>query len=259
MEIYVACDVCGHRYVLPPTRQGRVAKCKSCGVTFDVTTDNYYDPETSESDDPVEDDDDSSSSLSTAWDLAKTVMHGVAGLVTFGVLLWMASLLFQSPQQAAADMAASRSVASKLRNKRMSPELVQPSRPSIPQPNVNIPQPHAPFVPPQPPFSPPQFKPANRNLTSPPVSDGSVGWPKDEGPTASPSPAPTNPTPSAQPNSRNRNTDLTVGQMIQVEKDGDWLDAIVRKLERDGMIRVHYRGRSQGDDESVPRERIRKK
>lgn len=103
MQLYVACDVCGHRYVLPGEREGRNTKCKSCGVSFEACSDNEYDPDTSEFDEVDEDEDEDGSSLSPLWSIATTVGHVLAGLVTVGMLVWMTALLFRSPKDAWAE------------------------------------------------------------------------------------------------------------------------------------------------------------
>ena len=104
MELHVACDICGHRYVLPNSRAGREIKCKSCGVAFEVVRDNFYDPDTTEFDEPSEDES-NESSLTPVWDLARKVGHVLAGLVTVSMLVWMCSLMLRSPQEAARAMA----------------------------------------------------------------------------------------------------------------------------------------------------------
>ena len=171
MDLYVACDVCGHRYVLPGDRGGRNAKCKSCGVSFEVDSANFYDPDTSEMDDE-EDDDEKDSSLTPVWDIAKKVGHAMAGLVTLMMLVWMSTLLFRSPRDAVAQNGRS--------------TARSPSNQQTPQFNPSAPR-VAPFQPrpietrPQP-FPGPQVTPVPRvpNGLQPPGIDGSIGWPKDE-------------------------------------------------------------------------------
>ena len=253
MEIYVACDICGHRYVLSGDRSGRNAKCKSCGVSFEVNSDNYYDPDTSELDEPAKNDDDDGSSMSPLWNIAHKIGHGLAGLVTLGILVWMGSLVFRSPREAAANIVSNAAT-------RRTQNTINQNRNSqfIPvQPQVR-PQPRKPFVQPQLPFTPPSNSPPIRGVPSPPVIDGSMGWPKSEPETQPPATEPIV-KPAPQPNRRSRTSDLTVGQTVEVLRDGEWLAAIVRRIEANGTIRIHYRGLSQGDDESVPRDRIRTK
>jgi hypothetical protein len=181
MKIYVACDVCGHRYVLPGDRSGRNAKCKSCGVSFEVSPENFYDPDTSEMDEEDEDDD-QDSSLNPVWDLAKKVGHAMAGLVTLSMLVWMGSLLFRSPREAVAqngqsptrpsgypstprvNEAASRAVPLRLQS-------VEPQMRTIPPPQVR-------------PAPPPSKLPA---ADTPTISDGSIGWPKENETPSAPS------------------------------------------------------------------------
>ena len=253
MEIYVACDICGHRYVLPEERSGRNAKCKSCGVSFDVGPENYYDPDTSELDEPAKSDDDGSSTMSI-WQIASKIGHGLAGLVTAGILVWMVSLVFRSPREAAAYIPGN--MATRRNQSSSNPNLTPRFNPG--QPQVGRRPAQAPFVPPQAPFSPPKFPSPIRGIPEPPVIDGSMGWPKSEPDTRPPIPRPIT-RPEIRPNRRLEKSDLVVGQTIEVQRDGEWLSAIVRQIEANGMIRVHYRGRSQGDDESVSRDRIRTK
>ena len=172
MDLYVACDVCGHRYVLPGDREGRNAKCKSCGVSFEVDSANFYDPDTSEMDDDDDEDDEKDSSLTPVWDIAKKVGHAMAGLVTLMMLVWMSTLLFRSPGDAVAQNGRS--------------TARPPSHQQTPQYNPSAPR-VAPFQPqtfetrPQP-FTGPQVTPVPRlpGGLAPPAPDGSIGWPKDE-------------------------------------------------------------------------------
>lgn len=105
MELYVACDICGHRYVLPQEREGRNLKCKSCGVPFEVSRDSEYDPDSSEFEELEEDEDTSESSLAPLWKMATVTSHCLAGLVTLSMLVWMATLLFKSPVETARGIA----------------------------------------------------------------------------------------------------------------------------------------------------------
>ncbi|TXI10157.1 MAG: hypothetical protein E6Q76_04550 [Rhizobium sp.] len=266
MEIYVACDVCGHRYVMTEERTGRTAKCKSCGVAFEVGPENYYDPETSELDEPAASEEEESSGVSL-WTIASRCGHGVAGLVTAGILVWMVTLVFRSPREAAAF------VPSQVAARRASLPSPSPSPNPMPQFRVNPPQvgrqpsvpssppfspSPTPFGPPQGPFSPPRFPNPARGVPESPAMDGSMGWPKSE-PDTAPSTARPVVQPTPRPNRRSEQSDLSVGQIVEVQKDGEWIAAIIRRVEPGGMIRVHYRGRSQGDDESVPRDRVRTK
>ena len=196
MELYVACDICGHRYVFPDDRVGRNSKCKSCGVSFEVCSANFYDPDTSETDEEEADDNDGSS-LTPAWDIAKKIGHVVAGLVTLSMLVWMSSLLFRSPQDA---------MGKNVQPAASTPGQPQTSRfnPSVPQVNPSVP-PSNPFAPQVEPIDPrfpgrrprsspvPRVHPAPQvpNGPSPPVIDGSIGWPKDE-PERPVNPAPRN-------------------------------------------------------------------
>ena len=226
MEIYVACDVCGHRYVLPDERMGRSAKCKSCGVSFAIKSDNFYDPETLETDEDEEEDGEEGSAFSPVWDIARKVGHALAGLVTLAMLFWMSTLLFRSPQDALAQHAERPA-------NTVNPQQQQPSfrpnvTPQFPQPNVT-PSPQV-------------------TIPKPPVTDGSAGWP--QGP-AGPQVRPSGPTPPALP-------DYRIGQPIQVLKDGSWVRAVIRQVESNGNLRVLYLGRPRGQEESVPRDRVRK-
>lgn len=105
MDLYVACDICGHRYVLPQDREGRNLKCKSCGVPFEISRDTEYDPDSSEFKELDEDDEASESSLAPLWKIATVTGHCLAGVVTLSMLIWMATLLFKSPLEAARGIA----------------------------------------------------------------------------------------------------------------------------------------------------------
>ena len=170
MEIHVACDICGHRYVLPGDREGRNAKCKSCGVSFALDSDNFYDPDTSELDEIDENDRQKQFSLTSAWEIATKCGHGLAGLVTLSMLVWMTSLLFRSPQEALAQNAQP---GAKTTNQR------QPS-----QFNRN-PTPQSPVPPALGGLTPPRSDgsaahQAPRPIPAPPNTGGSIGWPTTE-------------------------------------------------------------------------------
>jgi hypothetical protein len=179
MEIYVACDVCGHRYVLSGDREGRKSKCKSCGVPFEVAPHNFYDPETSEQEEESDDEADDSST-SPVWEVSKKIGHGFAALVTLTMLVWMGSLVFRSPQQVAAQMNPAARIHPQGAAPQVNPPTLQPvTRPPFPQVTPNGPPGFQPSprprrthgVPPVPNF---------RTGPAPPVVDGSVGWPKSE-------------------------------------------------------------------------------
>lgn len=104
MDLFVACDICGHRYVVPQTREGRSLKCKSCGVTFDVSRENEYDPDSTEFDEIEDDEDASDHRYAAIWNIARMVGHGLAGLITLAMLVWMCSLLHTSPREAAREV-----------------------------------------------------------------------------------------------------------------------------------------------------------
>lgn len=105
MELCVACDICGHRYVLPQEREGRNLKCKSCGVPFEVSRDSGYDPDSSEFEELEEDDAASEGSLAPLWKIATVTGHCLAGVVTLSMLVWMATLLLKSPIETARGIA----------------------------------------------------------------------------------------------------------------------------------------------------------
>lgn len=200
MELHVACDVCGHRYVLSSNHFGRRMKCKSCGVGFDVQSQNYYDPETEETSEENEDADEGSS-LSPVWDIARKVGHSIVAICTLTLLIAMASLMFRSPSEAAAEANAARTANGGNSNsvQNGNPSRKQPWKPGqpipqfqpqVPQPQIPLPnahqqpmQPHQqPIVPPQfnPPMSQPQVTPhmQQRPARRPAQPDGSMGWPK---------------------------------------------------------------------------------
>ena len=52
-------------------------------------------------------------------------------------------------------------------------------------------------------------------------------------------------------------TELHVGQPVQVAWNGSWYAATVLELMDDGQVRIHYEGWSDNYDEVVPRSRIR--
>jgi len=173
MEIYVACDICGHRYVLPGDREGRNAKCKSCGVSFAVDAENFYDPDTSELDEAEENDGQEKSSLTSRWDIAKKIGHALAGLVILSMLVWMTSLLFRSPQEAVAQNAQP---VAKTMNQRPSSQF-----------NRNPPPQSAPKTATVPPvtggLAPPRSDGAAAHQAPrsvPPATGGSIGWPTTE-------------------------------------------------------------------------------
>jgi len=179
MEIYVACDVCGHRYVLAGDREGRKSKCKSCGVPFEVSADNFYDPETSEMAEES-DDENSDSSINPVWEICKKIGHGIAALVTVTMLVWMGSLVFRSPRQAVAQIYPAAKVNPSNTPAPMNPPKIQPRTP-FPRPQVTPPAFHPPQIPQLPTQAHglprrPQFKPG----PAPPVVDGSIGWPAAE-------------------------------------------------------------------------------
>lgn len=223
MEIYIACDVCGHRYVLPDERMGRNAKCKSCGVSFTVNSENFYDPDTSETDE--EEDEEETSSIGQAWDIVKKVGHALAGLVTVAMLFWMSTLLFRSPQDARAQVAQGSGNSNSTNSQK--PQPFRPNlTPSLPQPQ---PQPNA--------LPAPQV-----TIPKPPVTDGSIGWPDAQPGRPAPSPFP----------------DYVVGQPVQVFKDGRWVPAIIRQIESNGNVKVRFIGRPRSEMESFSRDRVRK-
>lgn len=98
MQLFVACDICGHRYVLPGDREGRNNKCQSCGTKFEVSSDNEFDPETSEFDEV--DDDETESSGNPLGVAVRTLGHLLSGVLILAVLIWMSTLLFRSPKDA---------------------------------------------------------------------------------------------------------------------------------------------------------------
>lgn len=246
MEIYVACDVCGHRYELPEEREGRAFKCRSCGVSFDVDRENYYDPETSELD-VDEDDSSDGDSMSPVWTIARNIGNGLAGLAAFGIILWMASLLFRSPQQ----LSAQSNVPAQ-----------QPVHRPLPGQSHNVPfqgnlppgfNPNPQGITPNRPFPGISPNPLPGGVVAPPpVIDGSVGWPTGD---ESPAKEAVKPTPT--PRRSTRGGEFHVNQSVEVLKDGEWQPAIIRRPDRAGMYRIHYKGTSQGDDETVPVSRIR--
>jgi hypothetical protein len=207
MEIYVACDVCGHRYVLSGDREGRKSKCKSCGVPFEIAEQNFYDPETSELDEPEEDTDEPSSS--PFWEISKKVGHGLAALGTLSLLVWMGSLVPGNPT-APANRPMTMNTGPMMnpgtvtnpglrRGPQMPttpfapPQLPSNFQPSLPQAGADGP---AGFNPPQFPQVPPQFpqpptvplpkirsqhgQRGPRPRPTIPATDGSMGWPKSD-------------------------------------------------------------------------------
>jgi hypothetical protein len=239
MEIYVACDVCGHRYTLPEERLGRSAKCKSCGVSFEIRSDNFYDPETTEFDEEDEDDDEGGSVLSPVWAIAKKIGHAASGLVTLAMLYWMSTLLFRSPKDALAQ------------NGRLPANPVKPHQ-----------QHQQPFQPNFTPRTPSTGVTPTPNVNAgPPAADGSMGWPQGpgQGPPGQLPPGmqqpPGIPGMPAPPGF----ADFHIGQFVEVQKDGGWVRAVIRQLEANGNLRVLYLGRPGRQEESVSRDKVRRR
>ena len=170
MEIYVACATSAAiGTFLPSDREGRKSKCKSCGVPFEIGEENFYDPETSELDEE-DDSEDEGSSTSPMRDLAVKIGHGMAGLFTLSILIWMGSLLFRSPDEVAAQ-----SHSQSTSRQSNSPQFQPMPQPSFVPPTPNV-QPHG----------TPRQRPGPGNSRAvpsrpvPPTSGGSIGWPSGD-------------------------------------------------------------------------------